>query len=357
MSYIAKLAIVLGLITAVAAGGLAYTYQLTAEQIAAQVEQAKEDALRAVLPGATSFREEAEMLFAAQEDDPALHDVTEMYFGVGPGGEVGTAYSVTVTGYGGPIVIAVGVDSSGKISGIKIIDAAQETPGLGAKVKDPAFQDQFSGKTAAGPLLLVSVQTAADDEVQGIAAATLSSSAVLRAVNAATAAFRATVGGGAGRLAEAMKDAALSIFPEADSVEADVERLQAAIAADPSLSPATDLFTVSSGGRFIGTAVAASGEGYGGQIVALVGFDETGSIAGVRFVSLSGETVGLGSRIADAGFAAQFAGRPGGEFRVTKGSPAGPDEIQALAGATVSTQGAVAAVNAAVRLYNRLGRQ
>lgn len=355
MSYVAKLAIVLGLITAVAAGGLAYTYQLTAEQIAGQVEQAKEDALRAVLPGATSFREEAETLLAAQEDNPALHDVTAMYSGTGPGGEVGTAYSVTVTGYGGPIVMMVGVDASGEISGIKIIDAAQETPGLGAKIKDPAFQDQFGGKTALEPLALVKVQTSAANEVQAIAAATLSSSAVLRAVNAATGVYRAAAGGGGGQLARAMEDAAMSIFPEADSIEADLERLQAALAADPLLSAATDLFTVYSGGTSIGTAVAAEGEGYGGRIVALVGFDPAGNVAGVRFVSLSGETVGLGSRIAESGFTAHFAGRPAGEFKVTKSAPTAPDEIQALAGATVSTRGAVDAVNSAVRLYIRLG--
>jgi len=354
MSYIAKLAIVLGLITAVAAGALAYTNQLTAEQIAGQVQQAKEDALKLVLPGAVTFRPEPEMLAAAQAGDQSLLAVTEMFTGFSEMAEIGTAYSVTVTGYGGPVALMVGVDSSGAVAGMKIIDAANETPGLGARIKDPAFQGTFGGKTAAKPLSLVKSATSAEDEVQAIAAATISSSAVVRAVNAATAAYRATVGGGPGP--DPKLEAATEIFPEADSVVPDPERVQTAIAEDPSLEGATDLYVIMSGEAVIGTAIAGTGQGYGGPVVALVGFDRSGTVAGVRFVSLSGETDGLGTRIAEPQFTSQFAGKPAGAFRVTTSAPAGADEIQAVSGATASSRGAVAAVNAAIRLYVHLGR-
>jgi electron transport complex protein RnfG len=354
MSYIVKLALILGLICAVAAGALAYTNEMTYERIAGQIEQAKQDALRAVLPGADSFRLEPELLAAAQAKDASLRVVTEMYTGQGDSGQVGTAYVVTVTGYGGPITLMAGVGPFA-ITGVKIVEASNETPGLGAKIKDPAFQAQFAGKTFAGPLLLVKNATSAEDEVQAVTAATLSSSAVLRAVNAATGVYSLAVGGVDRQLAKAKEDAAKEIFPGADAIVADPERLQAAQAANPQLAAVNDLYVVKSGETVVGTAVTATAEGYGGPIVALVGFGPPGTIAGVRFVKLSGETAGLGSRVAQAAFTAQFAGKAADTLRLVKTSP-GAGEVQAVSGATYSSAGAVDAVNAAIGLYIQLGR-
>ncbi len=68
------------------------------------------------------------------------------YEGRAGGATVGYAAQVTVKGYGGPIELVVGMDMSGALTGISV-DGAQfnETPGLGAKSKDPEFKDQFVG--------------------------------------------------------------------------------------------------------------------------------------------------------------------------------------------------------------------
>lgn len=62
------------------------------------------------------------------------------------GQAVGYAAQVTVNGYGGPIELVVGMDMSGALTGISV-DGAQfnETPGLGAKSKEPEFKNQFVG--------------------------------------------------------------------------------------------------------------------------------------------------------------------------------------------------------------------
>jgi electron transport complex protein RnfG len=63
---------------------------------------------------------------------------------------VGIVFRVFPQGYGGPIPIMVGLDLAGRITGIKIASAAEglkETPGLGVKITEPDFRDQFIGKT------------------------------------------------------------------------------------------------------------------------------------------------------------------------------------------------------------------
>jgi RnfABCDGE-type electron transport complex G subunit len=355
MSYIAKLAIILALITAVAAGALSYTNQLTAEQILLQVEKAKQAALLEVMPGATGFDAQPDLLAEAQAKDEALRPVLEMFVGRGIDGPIGTAYLVGVSGYGGPVVAAIGVSNDGVISGLKIVSANQETPGLGSKIKEAWFQGQFKGKTGEAPLVLVKTPPAGQDQVQAIAAATISASAVVRAVNAATAVYRAQVADGGDRLVAAKQEALQSIFPTADSFEARPDRLEEAVAADPTLRRASDLWTARRGAEVVGTAVAASGQGYGGPILAVVGYDPAGNIAGVRLVDFSGETAGVGTLITGPQFLTQFSGKPAHVLTLTKTAP-GADQIQALAGATVSCDGAVQAVNNATRLYNRVAR-
>jgi len=68
------------------------------------------------------------------------------YKGQAGGQTVGYAAQITVKGYGGPVELVVGMDINGLLTGISV-DGAQfnETPGLGAKSKDPEFKNQFVG--------------------------------------------------------------------------------------------------------------------------------------------------------------------------------------------------------------------
>ena len=160
--------LVLTLIALVAALALGATYNGTKDRIATQ-EAEKAVAVR------------QELLPAAQ--DFALCDVeegvAEVWRGLNAdGSDVGYVSTGTVTGFGGPIDITVGTDAQGVITGVRVGGANfQETAGLGAKSKEPAFYEQFTGKEYPVDL------SKNGGEIDAITAATITSSAVVRGVN------------------------------------------------------------------------------------------------------------------------------------------------------------------------------
>lgn len=93
-----------------------------------------------------------------------------------------------------------------------------------------------------------------------------------------------------------------------------------------------------------GYVITAEAKGYGGAVPAMVAFGPDGLIAQVKFLD-NAETPGLGKKIMDEKFTAQFTGL--GEEAVTLSS------IDAIAGATISSKAAAGAVNAAVELYKK----
>jgi len=92
----------------------------------------------------------------------------------------GIVFRVFPQGYGGPIPITVGLDLNGKITGVRIASAAEglkETPGLGVKITEPEFKDQFIDKCAP------EAQLKSDGgEIDAITAATISSRAVCNGI-------------------------------------------------------------------------------------------------------------------------------------------------------------------------------
>ena len=86
------------------------------------------------------------------------------------------AVTASAQGFGGPVAVAAAFDAEGKITYIKIgDDSFSETAGLGAKALEDSFQAQFIGKTM--PLKL--------SDIDAIAGATITSTAVVDALNAA----------------------------------------------------------------------------------------------------------------------------------------------------------------------------
>jgi len=92
----------------------------------------------------------------------------------------GIVFRVFPQGYGGPIPITVGLDLNGKITGVRIASAAEglkETPGLGVKITEPEFKDQFIDKCAPEAQLKND-----GGEIDAITAATISSRAVCNGI-------------------------------------------------------------------------------------------------------------------------------------------------------------------------------
>lgn len=153
---------------------LGATYVLTKQPIELQQAQQAENARKAVLPSAVSFTE--------LETPEGLDWLYE-----GKNGDTVAGYAAQITGqgFGGEIEIVLGLDADGIITGVSVGGSNfSETPGLGAKSKEPAFTGQFTGKAA--PLTVIKAgEAAGDDTIDAITSATRTSNAVTKAVNKA----------------------------------------------------------------------------------------------------------------------------------------------------------------------------
>ncbi|MFY1066789.1 FMN-binding protein [Enterococcus sp. AD013-P3] len=92
-------------------------------------------------------------------------------------------------GYGSDVSVMTAITATGQVAGIEILDASQETPGLGQNVTRKDFTEQFREITAA-PAVTKNTPTAAD-EIQAVTGATRSSNAVAAAVTKALALYDA----------------------------------------------------------------------------------------------------------------------------------------------------------------------
>lgn len=107
------------------------------------------------------------------------------------------------------------------------------------------------------------------------------------------------------------------------------------------------------GDKKVGYVIAATSKsGYGGDIQVAVGIDAEGKITGFSVISHS-ETAGLGSKSTEPEFAGQFTGKSANEpIEFVKGGGATGQQIDAISGATITTNAVTEATNAAIAFYN-----
>lgn len=84
----------------------------------------------------------------------------------------------------------------------------------------------------------------------------------------------------------------------------------------------------------------------------LIAMNTDGSVKAVSVVSVT-DTPGLGTKVNDSTFLAQFSGRIG-QLTAVKNQPKSDNEVQAVTGATYSSKGVTEAVNIAVEVYSQL---
>jgi electron transport complex protein RnfG len=151
---------ILGLICLIAGGLLAGMNSLTKARILAQTQEEEESSLKEVIPTATHFEpvksKEGEVIYYKAHDKE--------------GRLVGVAFKTSGKGYSSTVETMVGMKIDGTITTIKILNH-NETPGLGARVVEPAFTGQFTNKN---------IQSL--NEIQAVTGATISSKAVIDSV-------------------------------------------------------------------------------------------------------------------------------------------------------------------------------
>ena len=132
----------------------------------------------------TEDKTKAEVLASADEFSDALtvsadgKDYT-YYEGTASGDTIGYVFKTSAKGYGGDIDLMVGIDTSGKVTGVSILSIS-ETAGLGMNAKNESFINQYIGKSGT---IGVSKNGASDTEIQALTGATITSKAVTSAVN------------------------------------------------------------------------------------------------------------------------------------------------------------------------------
>ena len=210
------------------------------------------------------------------------------------GGEktVGYVAQITVKGYKGPVEVTVGLDDSLTLTGISVggSDFA-ETAGLGAKAKEPAFQNQFAGKKT--PVSLIKTGgTPGDNTVDAITAATITSTAVVNGVNAVVKYVKSDILGIAGIEMPARPDSGVC---------------------------------------------SAEAQGFRGPVYVEAAFDGEGKVS---YLSVGDDRFAedIGAGVKDPEFMIQFIG---------KAVPASVSDIDAISGATVSSTAVVTALNEA----------
>lgn len=113
---------------------------------------------------------------------------------------------------------------------------------------------------------------------------------------------------------------------------------------------ATGLGDVASEENFYGYVIGiTTKEGYNGEISFYAGITADGTLKGVSLLQIA-ETPGLGMN-AESVLLPQFRDVEAGSFQVVKTGAVGPDEIDAISGATVTSDAITGGVNAAYECY------
>ena len=178
--------VALFVICIVSGGVLGVVYNATKDPIAAAETAKKTEAIKNVLPEFNELKET--MVMSALEDTEIpfylAYDADNNFIGA-------AVETFTNKGFSGNISLMVGILADGTLKNISVLQHA-ETPGLGSKMTEPTFKDQFNGKKADSFNIKVKKD---GGDVDAITAATISSRAFCDAVNRALLTFENNKGG------------------------------------------------------------------------------------------------------------------------------------------------------------------
>lgn len=197
---IVKDTLALTVITLISGLLLGVVNDITAGPIASQQAKEKEEAYKAVFAEAASFEvvtsgEDADLESYLDENGYKAQSIDEVMLAKDDAGnELGYAFTVTTSeGYGGDIQFAMGIQDDGTLNGISILSIG-ETAGLGMRANTDAFKDQFKDKNV-DKFEYTKTGATADDQIDALSGATITTNAMTNGVNAGLCAFQYEKGG------------------------------------------------------------------------------------------------------------------------------------------------------------------
>lgn len=304
--------------TAVAPEGGDAESEAASSEAAVETVTLSDEACKAVLPDATTFE-------AVESATSGVQAAVKA--------DTGWVIQASAKGFGGQVPVIVGLDADGAIVGVSFPENS-ETPGYGAQLYEEGNE---SAAALAASLVGKSGEVAIGD-VDAISGATISSKAVVEAVNTALSCYNEVALGQAPAADEGSEGTDLSAMS--------AEEARAALAPGATLTQITapEGLTDAWQGDDGSYVLYAEDKGYEYSTKPLnvaVGFDANGAITGV-WVDVSGQTAGIGDQAAGADYLSQYTG-------IT--DEAGLDGVDTIAGATESTRGVKKAVRKCIQAY------
>ena len=170
-------------VAVISAASLGYVYQITKEPIEKAKNKKTLDAISAVVGDFDNdpFEEKTSVV------SPNGKYELELF----PARQNGIITSVAIktfsdNGFGGRIELIIGMLMDGTITGYQVIDQ-KETPGLGTKITEKSFSDQFIGLNSYVDELKLKKD---GGEIDAVTGATISSKAVIDAVEKAVETYK-----------------------------------------------------------------------------------------------------------------------------------------------------------------------
>ena len=196
MNKIIKNALILAAITLIAGLLLGAAHQVTLEPIQKQQEKEKQESCQNVFPEAASFEEvtmsdaeKAELTAALIGHGFEAQTIDELLLAKdASGATIGLVEIISTTeGYGGGMQFSMGIASDGTTKGISFLSLS-ETAGLGMRADTDDFKNQFKDKNVEA-FSYTKSGASADDEIDALSGATLTTNAVTNGVNAGICCF------------------------------------------------------------------------------------------------------------------------------------------------------------------------
>jgi len=171
MKEVVRITSVLTLVCLICALLLSVVYGLTNKKIAANKARRVQEALTTLAPEAAKI----EKIIIEEETIYKLFDQEENLIGYG--------FVASGQGYQGKIKMLVVSDKSLEyLKGIEVVESL-ETPGLGAKIQEASFKNQFKDLKAAEDMVCVKDSVTRRGQIKAITGATVSSRAVVNILN------------------------------------------------------------------------------------------------------------------------------------------------------------------------------
>lgn len=198
MKSIIKDALILFMITAVSGIMLAVVNEVTKKPIEEGKRAAVEAACREVFPDASGFKgvnlpADDDASYAEFKTAYPKDSIDEIYEASDADGNViGVVLNVTnKEGYGGDIRFSMGIAKDGTLKGVSILETS-ETPGLGLQAED-VLLPQFKERKADKFVYVKGGGADAEDEVDAISSATITTKAFTNGINAGLDFFRTVI--------------------------------------------------------------------------------------------------------------------------------------------------------------------